>query len=44
MATPRELLNDAKAQIREVEPADVLDQVGSSIFLDVREPDEYEQG
>ena len=44
MATPRELLNDAKAQIREVEPAVVLDQVGSSIFLDVREPDEYEQG
>ncbi len=44
MATPRELLNDAKAQIREVEPAHVLDQVGSSIFLDVREPDEYEQG
>jgi molybdopterin/thiamine biosynthesis adenylyltransferase/rhodanese-related sulfurtransferase len=44
MATPRELLNDAKAQIREVEPADVRDQVGSSIFLDVREPDEYEQG
>jgi molybdopterin/thiamine biosynthesis adenylyltransferase/rhodanese-related sulfurtransferase len=44
MPTPRELLNDAKAHIREVEPADVTDQVGSSVFLDVREPDEYEQG
>ncbi len=44
MATPRELLNDAKAQIREVEPADVVDLIGSATFLDVREPDEYEQG
>lgn len=44
MATPRELLNEAKAQIREVEPADVVDLIGSATFLDVREPDEYEQG
>jgi rhodanese-related sulfurtransferase len=44
VATPRELLNDAKAQIREVEPADVVDLIGSATFLDVREPDEYEQG
>ncbi len=44
MATPRELLNDAKAQIREVEPADVVNLIGSATFLDVREPDEYEQG
>lgn len=44
MSTPRELLNDAKAQIREVEPMDVVDLVGSVTFLDVREPDEYEQG
>jgi len=44
MPTPRELLNDAKTHIREVEPAEVTDQVGSSVFLDVREPDEYEQG
>ena len=42
MPTPRDLLNDAKAHIREVEPMDVV--VGSVTFLDVREPDEYEQG
>ena len=44
MATPRELLNEAKSQIREVTPADVVDLVGTATFLDVREPDEYEQG
>jgi len=44
MPTPRELLNDAKSQIREVEPAEVVDLVGTVTFLDVREPDEYEQG
>ena len=44
MPPPRDLLNDAKAHIREVEPMDVVDLVGSVTFLDVREPDEYEQG
>ena len=44
MATPRELLNEAKSHIREVTPADVVDLVGTATFLDVREPDEYEQG
>jgi molybdopterin/thiamine biosynthesis adenylyltransferase/rhodanese-related sulfurtransferase len=44
MATPRELLNEAKSHIREVTPADVVDLVGDATFLDVREPDEYEQG
>ena len=44
MPTPRELLNDAKSQIREAEPADVDALVGEVTFLDVREPDEYEQG
>ena len=44
MSTPRELLNAAKAEIKEAEPADVVDLVGSTTFLDVREPDEYEQG
>ena len=44
MATPRDLLNEAKSHIREVEPADVVGLVGSTTFLDVREPDEYEQG
>ena len=44
MPTPRELLNEAKSHIREVEPGDVVDLVGQVTFLDVREPDEYEQG
>lgn len=44
MPTPRELLNEAKSHIREVEPGDVVDLVGEVTFLDVREPDEYEQG
>ena len=44
MSTPRELLNAAKAVIVEAEPADVASLVGTTTFLDVREPDEYEQG
>jgi molybdopterin/thiamine biosynthesis adenylyltransferase/rhodanese-related sulfurtransferase len=44
VATPRDLLNEAKSHIREVEPAEVVALVGSTTFLDVREPDEYEQG
>ena len=46
MATPRDLLNQAKASIREVEPPDAqaLLEQGGVTFLDVREPDEYEQG
>ena len=46
MATFRDLLNETKARIREVEPADAeaaIKQPGT-IVLDVREPDEYEQG
>ena len=46
MPTPRDLLNEAKASIREVEPPDAhaLLEGGGVTFLDVREPDEYEQG
>jgi sulfur-carrier protein adenylyltransferase/sulfurtransferase len=46
VATPRDLLNEAKASIREVEQADAqaLLEAGGVTFLDVREPDEYEQG
>ena len=44
MSTPRDLLNAAKSEIVEAEPADVADLVGTVAFLDVREPDEYEQG
>jgi molybdopterin/thiamine biosynthesis adenylyltransferase/rhodanese-related sulfurtransferase len=42
--TARELLNEAKAAIREVggEAAEPL--LGEAVFLDVREPEEYEQG
>ncbi len=46
VATPRDLLNEAKASIREVDQADAqaLLEAGGVTFLDVREPDEYEQG
>ncbi|MGI9601496.1 MAG: molybdopterin-synthase adenylyltransferase MoeB [Acidimicrobiales bacterium] len=45
MATFRELLADAKRQVRETDPegAEVLLADGATL-LDVREPDEYEQG
>ena len=46
MPTPRDLLNQAKASIHEVDPegAQALYEGGGVTFLDVREPDEYEQG
>ena len=44
MSTPRDLLNAAKAEIREVEPIDVAARLDHYTLLDVREPDEYEQG
>lgn len=44
MPTFRELLNEAKENIREAQPSEVADHVGRAVFLDVREPDEYEQG
>jgi len=44
MATTRELLQQAKSVIREVDPAEVEPRLGSVVVLDVREPDEYEQG
>ena len=46
MPTPRDLLNEAKKSIREVDQADAqaLLEGGGVTFLDVREPDEYEQG
>jgi len=42
--TSRELLNQAKAAISEVEPHLVEPRIGEVVLLDVREPDEYEQG
>ncbi len=44
MTTPRDLLAQAKAAISEVDPAEAERRRGSAVFLDVREPDEYEQG
>jgi molybdopterin/thiamine biosynthesis adenylyltransferase/rhodanese-related sulfurtransferase len=42
--SPRDLLNAAKAEIREVDPHEVADHLDHYTLLDVREPDEYEQG
>jgi len=44
VATPRDLLNAAKAEIREIDPNDVAARLDYYTLLDVREPDEYEQG
>jgi molybdopterin/thiamine biosynthesis adenylyltransferase/rhodanese-related sulfurtransferase len=42
--SPRELLNAAKAEIREVDPSEVAADLEHYRLLDVREPDEYDQG
>ncbi len=44
--TFREMLASAKSSIREIEPADAAEEIaaGPTVVLDVREPDEYEQG
>ncbi|MCU1455350.1 MAG: moeB [Acidimicrobiales bacterium] len=46
MASFRDLLTATKAQIREVDTAEANEQLGAPgvVVLDVREPDEYEQG
>ncbi len=46
MATFRDLLRDTKARIREVDTATAAAEMGEpgAVVLDVREPDEYEQG
>jgi molybdopterin/thiamine biosynthesis adenylyltransferase/rhodanese-related sulfurtransferase len=44
MPTARELLKEAKSHVREVHGQDVEDRLGDVVLLDVREPDEYEQG
>ena len=46
MATFRDLLNQTKAEIREVDTAEAEELAGQpgAVVLDVREPDEYEQG
>ena len=46
MATFRDLLAQAKSQITEIEPAEAEKIIGDggALVLDVREPDEFEQG
>ena len=46
MAGFRELLAQAKSEITEVDPADAASRIaaGGTLLLDVREPDEWEQG
>jgi molybdopterin/thiamine biosynthesis adenylyltransferase/rhodanese-related sulfurtransferase len=44
LSSPRDLLNAAKAEIREIDPHEVAAQLDHFTLLDVREPDEYEQG
>ena len=44
MSSPRDLLNAAKAEIREVEPSTVAADLHRYALLDVREPDEFLQG
>jgi molybdopterin/thiamine biosynthesis adenylyltransferase/rhodanese-related sulfurtransferase len=44
LQSPRDLLNAAKADIREVDPKEVAEHLEHYAILDVREPDEYQQG
>jgi molybdopterin/thiamine biosynthesis adenylyltransferase/rhodanese-related sulfurtransferase len=46
MATFRDLLSQAKSQITEIEPVEAHERInaGGVLVLDVREPDEFEQG
>ena len=44
MPTYRDLLAEAKARITEGTPEELSGKLGTAVWLDVREPDEYEQG
>src|SRR5258706_6296426 len=44
MASYRDLLKAAKAEIREIDPETAEARLNDSTFLDVRELDEFEQG
>ncbi len=44
MSTPRDLLDAAKERVREMAPHEVAAGLDHWTLLDVREPDEYEQG
>ena len=45
MATFRDLLSSAKAEIVEINPEEAAERIGAGhLILDVREPDEYAEG
>ena len=44
MATARDLLKQVRSQITEIDLDTAEGRIGEALFLDVREPDEYEQG
>jgi len=44
LATFREIFTSTRRQIKEIKSEDAVKELGKSIFLDVREADEYEQG
>jgi len=44
MRSYQDLVAEAKAHIREIEPAQVQGRLSDLILLDVREPDEFDQG
>ena len=44
MTTPRDLLKQAKELTRHAVPEEVEPRLGEVVLLDVREPEEYEQG
>ncbi|MCL4423691.1 MAG: molybdopterin-synthase adenylyltransferase MoeB [Actinobacteria bacterium] len=44
MASSRDLVIQVKQQIREIDVEAAEEMLGNAVFLDIREPDEYEQG
>ncbi|MCA1846019.1 MAG: molybdopterin biosynthesis protein MoeB, partial [Actinobacteria bacterium] len=44
MPTSRDLLAKVKAEITEIDGAEAEARLADALVLDVREPDEYEQG
>ncbi|MCC6338510.1 MAG: molybdopterin-synthase adenylyltransferase MoeB [Acidimicrobiia bacterium] len=44
MPSFRDLLNQARENVREIDPADAEPLLGQAVFLDVREQDEYDAG
>lgn len=44
MKTGTDMINDAKARIRQVTPQDALNEQSSAVFVDCREPNEFNLG